>query len=104
MLYLMDNKYSEFEREIYSYCDANSGKKILFPAFMNLWNGENYICKKDLAVLTSKIISDLEGVRVLVEVRKPKRLESPYGYYRVKPHKELIKSNNHIKRKFNWLN
>jgi hypothetical protein len=104
MSYLMDNKYLEFEKEIYSYCDGNSGKKILFPAFMNLWNENNKILRRDLAVLTSKIVLDLEKIGVLEEIRKPKKLESPYGYYKVKPHKELVKNNNHIKKRFKWLN
>jgi hypothetical protein len=40
---------------------------------------------------------------VLIEIRKPEELESPYGYYEIKPHKDLIKNNGYIIKKMKIL-
>lgn len=86
--------YIHFVREIYSYCDKNIGEKALFPVFTNLWNenGEyNPITKKDLAVLTSKIILRLLKRKVLKEIPKDEKSQNPYGLYKISFHKNLMR-------------
>ncbi|MCX6749923.1 MAG: hypothetical protein NTZ83_00530 [Candidatus Pacearchaeota archaeon] len=87
----MREDYSYFEKEIYRYCDENIGEKVLFSVFTNLWREEEFIIKKDLIGITEKIINDLIKRGILIDMEKPEKLEgfyeleSPYGYYEIKP-------------------
>lgn len=92
-----------FVNEIYNYCDENIGEKGLFSLFINLWNEEKFIIKKDLIGITEKIINDLIKEGVLIEIEKPEELESPYGYYEIKPHSDLVKNNGYIRKKMKML-
>ncbi len=80
----------QFRKEIYKYCDDNVGEKILFTGFTNLYiQLEHEITPKNLASLTSEIIHELIGRKILIEV--PKEFESVYGMYEILPHEKLIK-------------
>ncbi len=92
-----------FVNEIYKYCDENIGEKGLFSLFTNLWYEEKFIIKKDLIGITEKIVNNLIKDNILIEIRKPEELESPYGYYEIKPHSDLIKNNGYIKKKMKLL-
>lgn len=82
----------QFKKEIYKYCDKNVGGSCLFLGFTHLWfSKKEKITPKDLAFLTSKIINDLIGKKVLVEI--PKKFENVYGMYKILPHEKLIKKN-----------
>jgi len=125
------SNYKHFEKNIHTYCDNNIGEDVLFPAFVILWDESNYISKKDLVVITSKIISDLLERRILIRVfqkegakERPKELswryntdeygnyfdippkngfENGYGLYRIQPHEDLIEYSDIIKRKMKLL-
>ncbi|MEK6833586.1 MAG: hypothetical protein AABY32_06085 [Nanoarchaeota archaeon] len=92
-----------FVNEIYKYCDKNIGEKALFSVFTNLWPEEKFIIKKDLMGLTEKIINNLLKKGILIEIEKSERLESPYGYYEIKPHDDLVKNNGYMKKKMKML-
>jgi len=100
----MEKNYVHFVKQIYTYCDNYQGEKVLFPAFTNLWNEEDWnINKKDLAVLTSRIISRLLNTGILMSTPKENRFETPYGLYEILPHVNLMKYNDLIERKMNLL-
>lgn len=99
----MREKNSHFVNEIYKYCDENVGEKVLFSVFTNLYNEEKFIIKRDLVGITEKIINNLIKEEILIEIVKPKGLESFYGYYEVKPHEDLMKKNGYIKKKIKML-
>jgi hypothetical protein len=91
----MRKGYTHFVREIYTYCDKHINEKALFPVFVNFWdeNGEaEHTSKKDLAILTSKIISRLLEKKVLIEIPKYERFHVPYGLYKILPHEDLMRS------------
>jgi hypothetical protein len=90
----MLNGYAHFVREIYTYCDKHVDEKALFPVFVNFWdeNGDSeYISKRDLTKLTSKIISKLLEKNVLLEIPKDIKSHNPYGLYKILPHKDLMR-------------
>lgn len=101
---------SHFVNEICRYCDENVGEKALFSVFINLWdenkflNEDKGIHKKNLIGLTEKIINDLIKKDILIEIRKPEKLDSFYGYYEIKPHADLVKNNGYLKKKLKYLN
>jgi len=109
----MRKDYIHFVREIYSYCDENIGEKVLFPAFMNLWdeNGEaSYISRKDLAVLTSKIISRLlnkdkkkKREKILRVIHSNYKLHDAYGFYKIRSHKNLMHYTDLTEKKMKLL-
>ncbi|MFH1503240.1 MAG: hypothetical protein ABIE36_01125 [Candidatus Diapherotrites archaeon] len=99
----MHKNNSYFEKEIYRYCDENVGEKVLSSVFINLWHEEESIIKKDLMGLTEKIINNLIKNEVLIEIEKPEELESHYGYYEIRPHKNLIKNKGYMKKKLKLL-
>ncbi len=90
MFILMDKNYTKFVRKIYSSCDNNIGKKVLFPFFMNCWPEELTLEKKDLAIHTSKIVSRLISNKILKEVPKEKDFYNVYGMYEILKHEKLI--------------
>ena len=53
--------------------------------------------------LTEKIINNLLKKGILIEIEKSERLESPYGYYEIKPHDDLVKNNGYMKKKMKML-
>jgi len=75
--------YVFFEKEICDYCNMNVGRGILFTAFMNVWPERLPVKRKDLAVYTSRIVSNLIVNEVLKEVDKNDCQENVYGYYEV---------------------
>jgi|WetSurMetagenome_2_1015567.scaffolds.fasta_scaffold1080068_1 hypothetical protein len=125
------SNYKHFEKNIHTYCDSNIGQEILFPAFVNLWDTDVHIDKKYLAIMTSKIISNLLERRILIRVfqkegaeERPNELswryktdeygnyfeippkncfEDGYGLYRVQPHEDLVNYSDVIKRKMKML-
>lgn len=78
-------------------------KRVLFSLFTNLWHEEKFIIKKDLVGITEKIVNNLIKEGVLIEIRKSEELDSPYGYYEILSHKDLIKNNGYIKKKMKML-
>lgn len=109
----MHKGYVHFVREIYSYCDRNVGEEVLFPAFVNLWheNGEDtHITKKDLSVLTSNIISHLlnknkkkKRQKILSAIHSITNPQDAYGFYKILPHEDLMRSNYLIEKKMKLL-
>jgi hypothetical protein len=100
----MHKKYSNFEKEICIFCDENVGAKGLFSVFLNLWDEKKPFSKKNLIGLTEKIINDLIKQEILTEIEKPEELESPYGYYEILRHEDLIEKNGYIRKKLKYLN
>ncbi len=84
----MDKNYTKFLEEIYSSCDNNIGKKVLFPFFMNCWPEDLILERKDLARHTSKLVNKLILNGVLKEVKKD--FDNVYGMYEILEHKKLI--------------
>lgn len=102
----MRKSYVHFVREIYTYCDNNVKERVLFPAFMNLWdeNGyDNYITKRDLAVLTSTIISRLLKKGILRVVHSSTSPKDAYGLYKILPHENLMKYTDLAEKKMKLL-
>lgn len=119
------SSYKHFEKNIHTYCDNSIGEDILFPAFVNLWDEDDHMAKKDLVVLASKIIADLLEKKILirifqrdyiddevfrddefgeyVEIPPKNGFENGYGLYKIQPHEDLIKYSNVIKRKMKLL-
>ena len=79
-----------FKEKICNYCKDNIGEKILFTGFTHLWPlPEKEISPKDLAILTSKILYDLnKGKRIIIkEVSKPEEFSIPYAMYEILSYK-----------------
>jgi len=98
----MRKEYINFIKNIYSYCDNNIEEEMLFPAFLNLWreNEESsYITKKDLAVLTSNIISHLLNKNVLSVIHSDTSSEDAYGFYKILSHENLVRNNSIVNKK-----
>ena len=94
--------YTGFVKEIYSYCDLNQCREVLFPVFMNLMQeNDNNITRNDLAVLTSKIVHKLIEKNVLRDV--PNEFENVYGTYRILEHKNLVRHGGFIDKKMKLL-
>jgi len=88
IFYFSDYK-KQFEKKGYSYCDENVGDKSLFPFFMDFWPHEDYLIRKrNLAVITSKIVENLINKKVLKEI--PVEFGNGYGFYEVLKHRRLI--------------
>jgi hypothetical protein len=99
----MQKGYVHFVREIYTYCDNNIVEKALFPVFVNLWGEENHTSGKDLAVMTSGIVSRLLDKKILMKISKENIFETPYGLYKILPHENLIKHDFITDRKMKLL-
>jgi len=98
----MHKGYVHFIREIYTYCDKNVGEKALFPVFVNFWdeNGDvEYVSRKNLAKLTSEIISRLLDKKVLMEIPKDNKSHNPYGLYKILPHENLMRYDEFVQKK-----
>jgi hypothetical protein len=52
----MREENPRFVNGIYRYCDENVGNKVLFSLFINLWNEDKFIIKKDLIGITEKLL------------------------------------------------
>jgi len=90
----MRKGYVHFVRGIYTYCDKHVGEKALFPVFANFWdeNGEvEHVSRRDLAILTSKIISRLLDKNILMEIPKDDRSQNSYGLYEILSHETLVR-------------
>jgi hypothetical protein len=77
----------KFRKNIYEYCQENVGEEILFTGFEYLWPRQNSdMSPRDLAKLTSQILSGLIKEKIIIEV--PKKVESVYGMYKILPHEK----------------
>lgn len=103
MFFVMEKNYTNFKRDIDFYCDTHLGEEVLFTAFVDLWNGNGYISKKDLVVITSKNILELLKEDVLTEVEQTNGFQSGYGLYKILPHENLIKHDFITDRKMKLL-
>lgn len=102
----MRKGYVHFVREIYSYCDSNVGERALFPVFANLWNENEdatYITQKDLAVLTSQIISKLLEKKALMKIPRDENFHTPYGLYKILPHENLRRYDDFAEKKMKLI-
>jgi len=99
----MEKSYIHFVREIYTYCDNNIEDKALFPAFVGLWDDNEHKSKKDLAVMTSKIISRLLWKKIIIETAQKSGAENGYGLYRILPHENLVEHNDMSERRMRLL-
>jgi hypothetical protein len=121
----MQKNYSTFEKNIHTYCDNNELENVLFPAFVNLWDEDFPIEKKDLVIVTSNIINNLLKKGILqrvfqgydidcevfrkdefgeyVEIPYKDCFEDGYGLFKVMPHEDLVKYSDVIKRKMKLL-
>jgi len=99
----MRQDYSHFKKQIYNYCDENAGEKVLFYAFINLWDEKYPVIKKDLIGVTEKIIRELIKGNILTEIEKPGGLDTPCAYYKINSHEDLIKKNENLKKKMKLL-
>jgi hypothetical protein len=98
----MRKGYVHFVRGIYTYCDKHVGEKALFPVFTNFWdeNGEaEHVSRRDLAILTSKIICKLLERKVFVEIPKDTKFHTPYGLYKILPHENLMRYDELFEKK-----
>jgi hypothetical protein len=100
-------KIEKFKEEIYFYCDYNVSSNVLFPAFVNLWpenSGQNVsLSKKDLAIITSKILWELVNKGILIEMPKDDKSHNPYGLYKILPHENMMKYNPFIEKKMELI-
>jgi len=86
----MEKGYIHFVKEIYTYCDNHSEEKVLFPAFVNLWDDNEHINKKDLVVITSNILFGLLNKNIIIETAQKSGAENGYGLYKILPHENLV--------------
>ena len=99
----MREDYPSFRKEIYAYCDKNVGEKALFYAFMNLWHENEPITHRDLMSLTERILKELLKKNILVEIQKPEELQTPFPYYKINPHEDLIQKDNFVRKRMELL-
>jgi hypothetical protein len=95
----MQKGYYHFVREVYSYCDENRGEKALLPVFVNLWEEEFKIDKKDLTAMTSRIINRLVKKEVLIEIPKYGGFHVPYGLYEILNYEENLTRQDDLSQK-----
>jgi hypothetical protein len=90
----MQEGYYHFVKEIYIYCDENIGQNALLPVFVNLWEEECKIDKKDLTAITSQIANRLMKNGILEEIPKYGGFHVPYGLYKILPHENLMRQDD----------
>jgi len=89
------NQFLKFSMNVYTFCDESVGRRVLFPAFMNLWPSEECetieirssynsraykifdrtISSRDLAVITSVVLRELIEDRIITEVDLPQPIK-----------------------------
>jgi hypothetical protein len=97
------NYYSIIKKEIHSYCDGNSGRTALFPAFANSIENKNDLLRRDLVVLVSDILDDLINKGILEISRDCSSEGSVYSFYKINSHEDLVENNDCIKKKMKIL-
>lgn len=98
-----DKDYNRFKEKIYNYCYENAGQKGLFSVFVDLVYEGDFVKKRNLVHKVEKITRELVEEGILVEIEKPENLESPYGYYKINPPKDLSKVNGYLVKKLKYL-
>jgi len=105
--YNYSKEINKFKEEIYFFCDVHIGYYILFPAFMNLWpevknnSKKKEITKKDLAIISSKILNELieKNIIEICDKKRPKDASNVYAFYRILQHNPLIDSRSFVDKK-----
>jgi len=101
--------YKKLRKEIFTCCDMYQGDLFLSTFFYYDQDKFN-IPKRDLVFLASNILNNLSEEDILNVIKPPLCEEthycrdSPYAFYKVKPHENLVKQDSFIKKKMKILN
>ncbi len=80
----------------------NQKNIVLFPAFVESVENKIEISKRDLVFLVSKFLDDLIDKDIL-KISRDCVLDTPYAFYKILLHENLIEHNGFIDKKMEML-
>lgn len=105
--------YKKLKNQIYERCDFHLPNESLSTFFYYSVDKFDKIPKRDLVFLASSILDKLVEENVLTIVSDPEKKQkkkdnvcrdTPYAFYKILPHKDLVKHKGFFEKKMKMLN